>query len=354
MRAAGCRLVCSDGYIVPQIVGGFTNPGLFVQAIRLMGLRNRLRRHFLDRPPDVFVGLDAPDFNLPLEETLRVAGIPTVHYVCPAVWAWRAYRVRRIRRAVDLVLALFPFEEKLLRRHGIPVRCVGFPEAENFADVPDAAAARASLSLPQGGTLIALLPGSRRKELEGLATPFLLAAQWCREREPNLTFASSMVSREWQDWLKALHERICPQLPLRVFYDRSLEVMQAADAILLASGTATLEAMILKRPMVVAYPVSRFNWFLASRVIWKNRFIALPNIIAGRDLVPEMVGGNLQPEALGRSLLDLLHDTGGQAQMLEDFRRVSRSLRRGGDRAAAAAVLDMIRARESSGRLAVQ
>lgn len=297
-------------------------------------------------PPDVFVGIDAPDFNLGLETRLKAAGIPTVHYVSPTVWAWRARRLRKIARADDLVLTLFPFETAIYERHGIAARCVGHPLADAIPPGGgDRMAARAALGLPAAGRLIALLPGSREGEVRRLSELFVAAARWCRERRPELRFAAPLVSPELRDIFTAALAA-APELPVTLFEGRAREVMAAADAVLLASGTATLEAMLLQRPMVVAYRLAPLTYWLARRLLYIDRF-ALPNLLAGEDLVPEFIQDAATPAAIGAALLESLDAAEQSGRLRGRFAELHAMLRRDADAQAAEAVLALIAGRRA-------
>lgn len=219
----------------------------------LHGIRTQLIRHFLDNPPDVFIGIDAPDFNLGLERVLKEAGIPTVHYVSPSVWAWRQWRLRKIALSTDLMLTLFPFEAAFYEAYHVPVRFVGHPLAEMIPDVPDLQAARIKLGLPVLGDIVALLPGSRMSEVNALGLTFIHAAQWCAQHRPGVHFLAPLATADTRELFEQLVKTHAPMLSITIIAGRSREVMAAADVVLLASGTATLEALLLKRPMVVAY-----------------------------------------------------------------------------------------------------
>lgn len=308
----------------------------------LRALRADLIRRLRDDPPDVFVGIDAPDFNLGLEARLRAAGIPTVHYVSPTVWAWRRGRLRTIARAVDLMLTLFPFEEEFYREHAVAVSYVGHHLADAIPDRTDARAARAALGLAGAGELIALLPGSRESEVRRLAEVFVQAAHWCAQRRPGVRFAAPFASRSTRAQFEAALARY-PGLSCTLFDGRSREVMAAADAVLLASGTATLEAMLLKRPMVVAYRLAPLTYWLARRLLYIEHY-ALPNLLAGELLVPEFVQDAATPPALGGALLDQLATPERTRRLQERFGELHRALRRDANERAAEAVLALIEA----------
>ena len=305
----------------------------------LLAMRRQLAEHFLQRPPDVFIGIDAPDFNLGLEQRLREAGIPVVHYVSPSVWAWRRYRLRKIARSVDLMLTLFPFETEIYRRHSIPVACVGHPMADEIDLQPDPRPARERLGW-HDEPVIALLPGSRENEVRRLGPLMLQTAQWCLRQRPELNFVAPMAGTG----VRALfEEQIAGQgggLPLSLHDGNARELMRAADAVLLASGTATLEAMLLKKPMVVCYRLSPLSFWLLRRLV-KVEHVSLPNLLAGSALVPELLQHEATPENLGRALLQAL-DGVGQAERLAQYRAIHHSLRKDASRRAAEQVLGLL------------
>jgi lipid-A-disaccharide synthase len=291
----------------------------------LLRIRRHLSRHFCARPPDVFLGIDAPDFNLSLERQLRRAGVRTAHLVSPSLWAWRRGRMRTIRQSVDTMLCLFPFETEIYRQHGVPVRFVGHPIADDIALRTDRAAARAGLGLAPAGKVIALLPGSRGGEVAAMASVFLQVAQRLWQGDPLLSFvlpaANPLRKQELQRHLLA-H----PELPVTVLSGHAREAMAAADVVLAAAGTATLEAALLKRPMVVVYRTGALSWWLLSKLV-RTDFVALPNLIAGKALVPELLQGAASIDALVAELAVLLSN-GGMAPAVSDaFDTIHRQLR---------------------------
>jgi lipid-A-disaccharide synthase len=271
----------------------------------LFRLRRDLYRHFTTHRPDLFIGIDAPDFNIGLEQQLREAHIPTVHYVSPSVWAWRGYRIHRIAKAVNLMLTLFPFEEKYYQAKNIPVCCVGHPLAEQIPLQPDVLAARRALGLDEQQTYVALLPGSRDQEIKYLAEPLLLAAKKISSIKPDVVFLTAAVSEVHCAALHAAHQAIVPELPLRFFIKQGHEVMAASDILVVKSGTGTLEGMLFKKPMVIVYRMSALTYWLAKRLV-RTPHIGLPNLIAGERIVPELIQAEVTPDIIAEHVLQYL------------------------------------------------
>ena len=313
-----------------SVMGLFEAAGRFIE---LIPERRRLARRLEAAAPDVFVGIDAPDFNLSLERRLRTSGIPTVHYVSPSMWAWRAYRAAKVRKAVDRILTLFPFEAEFCRRNGIEARFVGHPLAEELGH-EQRSAARRRLGLPEDQPIVAVLPGSRVREVRDIGGPLLATAAWLYRRRPDLRFAAPMASPALNAEFRRMADSGGPAITL--FDGESRAVMSAADVVMLASGTASLEAMLLRRPMVVAWRGLAPTWFILRRWLGRNiRFIALPNLLAGRRIVPEFLQDEVRPERLGPAVLRLL-DRGLPAETAFEFERIHRELRSGRESAAAA------------------
>jgi lipid-A-disaccharide synthase len=312
----------------------------------LLELRRELILRFEALRPDLVIGIDSPDFTLGVERRLRARGIPTVHYVSPSIWAWRPGRVHGIGRAADQVLCLLPFEPELYAAHGIPALFVGHPMADSIPDEPDREAARAALGLelPGGrGEIVALLPGSRMGEVERLGGEFAAAAALIGARHPGTRFVAAMASAPIRQRFAAQLAERAPGLPVVLVDGRSREVMAAADVVLLASGTATLEAALLKRPMVVAYRVSALTARIVRglRLMRTSRF-ALPNLLAGEELVPELMQDAATPERIAAEVGALLLDPARRAALTGRFAVMHAMLRQGADRRAAEAVLDML------------
>lgn len=302
----------------------------------LLARRRQLIKTLIDAKPDVFIGIDAPDFNLGLELKLRRAGIKTVHYVSPSVWAWRQKRVLKIRDACDLMLTLFPFEAQFYDAHQVPVRFVGHPLADAIPLQADRTAAREALDLPQDSAVVALLPGSRGGEVARLGALFLDAAVRLRTLRPGIRFVVPCASPERRVQLEQM--LVGRDLPLTLLDGRSHDALAACDAVLIASGTATLEALLYKRPMVVAYKVAPLTYLILKRLV-SSAYFALPNLLAERMLVPELIQHAATPEALAQALAPLLND--GVVQT-EGFDVIHRALRRDASAQAAEAVLKLI------------
>jgi lipid-A-disaccharide synthase len=279
----------------------------------------RIRREVIEQQlasrPSVFVGVDAPDFNLGVETRLRAAGIPTAHIVSPSVWAWRAGRIKTIARAVDLMLCLLPFEVAVYERAGIPATCVGHPLIEELAALPTRSDARQQLGMDEARTWLAVLPGSRSGEVRHLMPRFAETMTRLYERNKQLSFIIPAANRDRRaDIEAALSDR---GLPALVVDGQGRMAMHTADSVLLASGTATLEAMLLRRPMVIAYHMAWFSWQVLSRLA-TTEFVGLPNVLAGRKVVPELLQDDATPEALARAVEDVLAGGGDQQQQIFD------------------------------------
>ncbi|SDU22504.1 lipid-A-disaccharide synthase [Pseudomonas pohangensis] len=313
--------------------------GLFEVLGRLFELifrRRRLIRTLIAQRPDVFIGIDAPDFNLGLELKLRRAGIRTVHYVSPSVWAWRQKRVFKIREACDLMLTLFPFEARFYQEHGVPVSFVGHPLANTIPLEVDREGARQGLGLPDQSAVVALLPGSRGGEVSRLGPLFLDAAERLTSLHPGMQFVLPCASAPRREQLEQMLSG--RDLKLRLLDGQSHEALAACDAVLIASGTATLEALLHKRPMVVAYRVANLTYRVLRRFM-KTAFFSLPNLLAGRQLVPEYIQDAATPEVLAEAVAALL--VNGKEQT-ESFAAIQQTLRQDASSRAAEAVLALV------------
>lgn len=307
----------------------------------LLSHRKRLVTTFLERRPDVFIGIDAPDFNLPIAKRLKAQGIATMHYVSPSVWAWRQGRIKGIKESVDHVLCLLPFEKEFYDKHQLPATFVGHPLADSIPLQWDQEQARqdVGLELQNEQRVIALLPGSRGGEIARLGPVFLQAAQAYLQRHPDTLFISPMISQARADQFRALQQQFAPDLPLQLIDGQSRTAMAAADGLLLTSGTVTLEAMLIKRPMVVAY---RFSWltFQIMRRMFKAAFFSLPNLLAGRELVPELLQTDVNPERIVEALEKQL-EAADHGQLLNTFEGLHRELQRDADSVSAKVALEL-------------
>ena len=308
----------------------------------ILGIRRKLRDHFLRNPPALFIGVDAPDFNLGLELDLRRAGVPTVQYVAPAVWAWRRERVQTVKHAVTMLLTLFPFEPRIFEKAGVSVRYVGHPLADMLEDLPTVEQVREELRIATHIPVIAMLPGSRVSELENMAELFIRTAVKLNEAVPGIRILVPFASRTTKELFEAALARVSPQeLNLTMMIGHSLEAMAAADAVLVASGTATLEAALLKRPMVITYKVSKLSYWMLRRRAYQP-FLGLPNILAGEEIVPELIQDAATPETLSEALLTFLRDDELREKLDSRFEAMRRSLRQNTAEKAAAAVIPLL------------
>lgn len=304
----------------------------YVEALaglpRILSIRRGLRRQLLADPPALFIGIDAPDFNLSLEADLKRAGVPTVHFISPSIWAWRRERIDKIRRAVAHMLLVFPFEEAIYREAGVPATYVGHPLARLLPEQPDRAGARRRLGLDEERRYVALLPGSRRGELRQHAQLYLDAARRLATRHPDVEFLVPLATPETEALFTAAQSTAGPDLPpLHVFEGRGHDVLQAADSALVASGTATLEAALLDCPHVIAYRVPRLTYALMMRQAYLP-WIGLPNILAGRTIVRELVQREATADRLADAVSELLERPATTAAMRTDFAEIRQTLRR--------------------------
>jgi len=308
---------------------------------RLIRLRRELAGRVIASGCRVLMGVDSPDFNLGLEASVRAAGIPTIQYVGPSIWAWRAERIEKVRRAVDRLLLVFPFEQALYERAGIAASYVGHPMAQNIPMKPDRAAARSRLGVDGRATQIALLPGSRRAEIDHLGALFFGAAERLCSDVPGVRFLIPVADGSLMAHISTVLERF-PRVAASatLIQGRSHDCLEAADAVLLASGTATLEAALFKRPMVIAYRMPRLSAWMIRKIGGYLPWIGLPNILAGDEIVPEFLQDDATEDALADALLQQLDDVKGRARFVERLERIHESLLRDTAALVAEAVLD--------------
>jgi lipid-A-disaccharide synthase len=316
---------------------------------RLARLLARIKRMFLTARPDVFIGIDAPDTNLRLARSLHAAGIPTVQYVSPQVWAWRQGRARKIRESVDLVLCLLPFEKRFYDEHGIRAEFVGHPLADAIPEQIDREAARRALGLDLKSSIVALLPGSRRGEVARLAADFAAVARWMVAQRPDLEFIAPMASAATRQIFSEVLRRDAPALEVLLIDGQATTALSAANVVLVASGTATLETALCKRPMVVVYRLGALTgWVLRRLNLVKSKFFAQPNLLADKRVVGEYFQDQIIPESIGAELLMWLDDTERRSALEREFSRIHADLRRGAGTRAAQAIQDLLNTRSPS------
>jgi lipid-A-disaccharide synthase len=318
----------------------------YVEVLRnfakIVRMRAALVRKWLRDPPNVFIGIDAPDFNLGLEARLKAGGIPTVQYVSPQIWAWRPERAAKLKRAASLVLSVFPFESPLLEKEGIRARYIGHPLADMLPLVSDQSRARERLGIAKDARVVALLPGSRRGVVGNTAELYIRTAVLLSERIPQAIFAVALLNEETKKQFARVLSKLGMQaLPISLFVASTYDVMAAADAILVTAGTASLEAALIKRPMVITYKLSTVSYWTLKHRIHGEHF-GLPNILAGREVVPELIQDDATPEKLAAALLHAL--AGDSREMMDVFTELHRTLRQDSSRKAADAVLELVHA----------
>ena len=344
MQAAGCESW--------EPAESFAVMGLFEvlhDLPRLIKLLARIRRMFLMERPDVFVGIDAPDTNLRLARALHAAGIPTVQYVSPQVWAWRQGRARGIRASVDLVLCLLPFEKHFYETHGVAAEFVGHPLADAIPENVDRAAARRTLGLDLESSVVALLPGSRRGEVTRLAADFAATARWLAAQRPQLKFIAPMASAATREIFSRVLKRDAPALEVQLIDGQATTALCAANVVLVASGTASLEAALCKRPMVVVYRLGNITAkVLTGLNLVKSKFFAQPNLLADRRVVGEYFQEQIIPESIGAELLMWLDDSERRGALEREFSRIHAELRRGAGTRSAQAILALLNARRAA------
>jgi lipid-A-disaccharide synthase len=338
MRAVGCEAL---GGIEQLSVMGIGE--VLPKLPAILRLRRFLYRTLRAQRPDCVIGIDAPDFNLGLERQLRQRGIPTVHMVSPTIWAWRQGRVKKIAQAADLILCLFPFEPQFYAGHGVDARYIGHPLAEELAAPIAREAARAQLGLPMNAPCVAVLPGSRGVELKYLAASFAATAAWLANRVENICFVTPIAKPSLRAVMAQAMAEHAPGLRWQLCEGQSRAAMRAADAVLLASGTATLECLLLDRPMVVGYRLSAITaWLLGTAGMLKIRKVSLPNLLSAEPVVPEFLQDAVTAENLGPAVLALLTDPAARQRQLAQFGAVRTELKRDAAENAAAAIAQLL------------
>lgn len=314
---------------------------------RLLQIRRQVIDTMLAQKPDIFIGIDAPDFNLDIELKLKAAGIRTVHYVSPSVWAWRQKRIHKIAKATDLVLAFLPFEKAFYDRFNVPCRFIGHTMADAIALKPNRAEACRALGLDPQRRYVALLPGSRRAEVEFLSEPFLRAAQLLQQSYPDVHFLVPLINDKRRQQFEQIKARVAPELAVMLLDGNARQAMIVAEATLLASGTAALECMLCKSPMVVGYRMKPLTYFLAKRLV-KSRYISLPNLLADEMLVPELIQQDCSAEKLAAALSPYLATTESAVQnrhhLIQRFTALHQLIQCDADKQAAQAVIDLLEA----------
>lgn len=321
----------------------------YIEVLRhyreIAGIRRSLRKYLLDNPPDLFIGIDAPDFNFDLELALKQHGIPTVHYVSPSIWAWRGERIHKIKRAVSHMLALFPFEVPLYEKAGVPATYVGHPLADILPEKPNRVEMREQMRIqPPNAKVFAMLPGSRKSEVRQLAGTYIKTARLILAAIPDAQFLVPLASRETRNiFEEAIWHEEAHDLPITLLFGHAHDAMIVADGVLVASGTATLEAALLKRPMVITYKMSPVSYWLAKRKQYLPYF-GLPNILSGKFVVPELLQNDATPENLAQALINLVANKQAVTELELRFTDLHRMLKQGAANKAAEAVMPFLRA----------
>ena len=319
----------------------------YVDALKnyreISGIRRQLKKRLLDIKPDIFIGVDAPDFNLGLETSLKSAGVKTIHYVSPSIWAWRGGRIKKIARAVNRVLALFPMEPPLYEKEHIPVTYVGHPLADIIPLQTSKQAVREKLALPRDYPIFGMLPGSRQGELAMMADTFVQTAKLiCGRFLPNAIFVVPLATRETRlQFEAAIYRQQAGEVPFRLLFGHAQDALGAADVSLVASVTATLEAALIKRPMVITYKIAKFSYWLMKRMAYLP-YVGLPNVLAGRFVVPEILQDEATPESLAEALVKLYEDKENAAAVEDAFTDIHLQLRQNTAEKAANAVIECL------------
>ncbi len=313
----------------------------------IAGIRRSLRKQLIENPPDLFIGIDAPDFNFDLELALKQRSIPTIHYVSPSIWAWRGERIHKIKRAVSHMLALFPFEVPLYEKAGVPVTYVGHPLADILPENPNRAEMREQMRIqPLNAKVFALLPGSRKSEVRQLAATYIETARLILKTIPGAQFLVPLGSRETRNiFEEAIWHAEAHDLPITLLFGHAHDAMIAADGALVASGTATLEAALLKCPMVITYKLSSLTYWLAKRKQYLP-YVGLPNILSGKFVVPELLQDDATPENLAQALLNLVANKQAVTELEERFSELHQTLKQDAAQKAAQVVLYFLKAHE--------
>jgi len=339
MRAEGCEAWFDSQDLA--VMGLFE---VLRHLPRILRIRRAVKRRLRTNPPDVLLGIDAPDFNLPIERFARRKGICTVHYVCPSVWAWREGRVRILRAACDRILCLLPFEPAFLARHRIVGEFVGHPLADEIPADSDPQIAQQSLGVA-AGTIVTLMPGSRLSEVERIGPYFARTAAWLANKIDGIRFIVPVSSADLRGTIESQFAALAPSVPVDIIDGNAHAAIAASDAVLLVSGTAALEVMLTKRPMVVAYRMSPVSYTIARILrafgFMKGKYISLPNLLADRPLVPELIQGQVTVDALGQEMLKILAASSEREELIATFGQMQALLRCSAGERAARAVLKL-------------
>lgn len=334
MIQAGCLQLCSMDTLS---VMGLVEPLLRLPSI--LRMRKWLINYILNDPPDLYIGIDAPEFNLNIEKVLHKAGIQTVHYVSPSVWAWRQGRIQNIKRSVDLMLTLFPFEAEFYKKHDVPVCFTGHPAADTTPFAIDRENSKIALGYSADDTVVAVLPGSRNSEMKHMTQLYLQAMRICFAAQPNLKFIMPLVQKSYKDYVEFYKNKIAPDLPLQYVVADSHAVMRAADFAIVTSGTATLELMLHKVPMIVAYKTDWLTYNIVKLLI-KAKYIALPNLLADAPLVTEYIQNEATAQNISAKLLELINNRDLQQQQIIQFNKSHKILAQNASATAAKAICD--------------
>ncbi|OFA03528.1 lipid-A-disaccharide synthase [Duganella phyllosphaerae] len=345
LRGIGGEHMIAQGFESHVSMDKLTVRGLLAVIPRyreIKGIQNQLRDQLLADPPAAFIGADYPGFNLGLEEQLKAAGIPTIHYIGPQIWAWRGGRIKKIIRAVSHMLVVFPFEEEIYRQAGVPVTYVGHPLAEVIPMAPDEAGARAKLGLPQDANVVTIMPGSRMSELKYNTVAFVQAAKLLKQRDRSLRFVAPMAGeRQRRYFLELVAQAGLQDVEIDLLDGQSHTAIAAGDAVLVASGTASLEVALFKKPMVIAYKMMALEWQILRHFGYQP-WVGLPNILAREFLVPEMLQDAANPQALADAMWQQLSDAPHRLRLAQRFTDMHHSLLRNSAVESAAAVLKVI------------